>query len=281
MFKKLNVITGVNVSKIVLGNALMYNAEIFSSNGLVNGILLILVLGGVFAHMSLYILFKAAFAAGIKKYEDLMVAAFGKKTRAVVKSSVLILCIFSMCTYVDIVRAVLSRMELTDTTNIYVCVCIFVTINAIFVKHSQLAFANVVGMVAIVIFGTISYMKSYQNKSIDEIVMFRKNSKIVESIGRISLTFCYHFCVMPFLKNIDEEEGLLHRSLVFITSIAAVISVAIHIFIGVTGYIAYPDTKPLWFENIVQADPVVFYILLITTLAITVLNVPMCFIGVA
>ena len=278
--KKYNVIAGLNIGKIILGNALMYNAEIFSRNGIILGISMLILLGGIFAHLSLFILLKSGYMKNKRKYEDLIVSTLGNKMKYFIKIFVLFLCAFSICTYVDIVRIILRQMGLTNQIDLYVTLAIFIFINFIFVKYEYLAFVNILGLIGVVVFACISFAKSLNYGNVKNIVLAKGNIDTVDSISRISLSFCYHYCVLPFLDGINLKGPGVERNIAISVGVAGIVGTVTHIFIGTTGYIAFPKSKPLWFENITDSDPVVFYVLLITMLAITVLSVPICFIGI-
>ena len=83
--KKYNVIAGLNIGKIILGNALMYNAEIFSRNGIILGISMLILLGGIFAHLSLFILLKSGYMKNKRKFEDLIVSTLGNRMKYFIK----------------------------------------------------------------------------------------------------------------------------------------------------------------------------------------------------
>ncbi|OQS54315.1 hypothetical protein EHP00_1021 [Ecytonucleospora hepatopenaei] len=277
--KNKNLIAGINIAKIVLGNSLLYNAEIFAANGMVYGILMFVVLGGVFAHLSLFILMKTSIKTETRNYERLMAKTLGKDTKPLIKTFVLILCVFSICTYVDIVREVLFVLGMSKMGSLFVCGIIFVFLNFIFIKYSQLYFVNILGFLSVGIFCSFSFFKGLQG-SPEKIKYFRANANLVESISRVSLSFCYHYCVLPFLDKIEVENGKENKNLLNVTMVAAFLSTFIHLLVSITGYLAYPSSKPLWFENFDKTEPVTFYTLLLTALFITALGVPICFIGI-
>ncbi|KAL6121692.1 hypothetical protein NUSPORA_01347 [Nucleospora cyclopteri] len=279
--KTSNFKSGANFAKFVLGNALLYNPEIFSKNGIFGGIALIVILGGILSHLSLYLLFRVSFVHREKNYENLIGKSINKKMKPIIKTFVLILCIFSIFTYVDFIEVIFQKMKFSPKESRWITCISFLIVNLIFTRYSQLYFVNLIGLFAVFFFCLITGLKCIQNWDLSQIATIKINSGIVDSISRISLSFCYHYCILPFTDGIyNQNDVCLKKNILFSTFYAALISTCVNLFVGATGYIAYPDSKPLWFENINSHDFFVFYLLLIMSFLITLLSVPICFIGI-
>lgn len=274
MNKSSDLSNTLSLTKIVLGTTLVLYPAMFKEYGIFPMILSLTLIGGVLCSTSLYFLYISSQVAKAKTYEELGERVLGRGTRVIIKTSVFLIGLFSLIVYIKMAAELLDNiLKCGELYSKIYSACICGGLSTFSPRISKLKIVNLIGLATIfILISTVfgQFLGNFKKLKMDDLNFTSYKPGIFNNFGLISLCFCSHFVIIPFMNSLKDSVNIIYYS--------STLSVVVYIFVGLFGYLSFPSTTPNWAQNSFSSSTLNQFLSVLLILVI-VLSYPLCVIA--
>ncbi|KAF9758291.1 hypothetical protein NGRA_3159 [Nosema granulosis] len=288
----------LSLTKVVLGTTLVLYPQMFKENGILPMILSIILIGGFLCSTSLYFLYISSVMLKCTTYEELGERVLGRATRRSIEVSIFLIGFFSLMVYLRMCGELVDNVSGCGVAKSKIVATILCGVLSSFSSTiSRLKIVNLIGLGCLfILISTVFYQFLGNFKGFEGVNFKTTKTGFFNNFGIISLCFCSHFVIIPFFNSTKEEEYenvyilseptrdgstiLLNSTTkdkdgLWIIVVSSFLSVFVYIFVGLFGYLSFPDTEENWAKN-AFSNSLLNLFLSILLIAVIVLSYPLC-----